>query len=60
MKYEERYLSDLEEQEQEERIKQKERLEDLEKAIKTIKQLIFSVTDKEELIGEIKWIIADL
>lgn len=60
MKYEERYLSDLEEQEQEERIKQKERLDDLEKAIKTIKQLIFSVTDKEELIGEIKWIIADL
>lgn len=60
MKYEERYLSDLEEQEQEERIKQKERLEDLEKAIKTIKQLIFSVTDREELIGEIKWIITDL
>lgn len=60
MKYEERYLSDLEEQEQEERIKQKERLEDLEKAIKTIKQLICSITDKEELIGEIKWIIADL
>ena len=69
MNYEEKYgekiLTDAQERQEEERIKQRDRLEDLERAVDDIKDLVMDIgklgqKEYEELIGEIRWIIQDL
>ncbi len=69
MNYEERYgeqiLTDEQERQLEERIKTKERLEALEKAVQAIKELVtdigkLSIEQYEGLVEEIRWNVEDL
>lgn len=69
MNYEERYgeqiLTDEQERQLEERIKTKERLQDLERAVSSIKELItdigeLSIEQYKGLVEEIRWYVEDL
>lgn len=61
-RYGERILSDYEEREEEQRIKDRDRLEDLEKAINEIKEILedSEKITKEEMVGELRWITKSL